>query len=274
LIRAASQCLPAAGDAQVLELDPAKVDLWFTYYEAIRDERLLAQYMRLLTEEERTQQQRFYFEKDRHRYLVTRALVRTILSRYAPVAAPDWVFSKNDHGRPEIANDEPAARTISFNITHTHGLIVLAVTRDQAIGVDAENISVRQPAIEIADRFFSAEEVAALHAVPAHGQHERFFHYWTLKESYIKARGMGLAIPLDQFGFHFPGAAQVGITIHPQLNDDAARWRFWQLRPSADFLAALCVERTQPASPQLVMRNVVPLSAEDIIDYALLRTSG
>lgn len=257
----------------VLDLDPAKVDLWFTFYAGIRDERLLAEYMCLLTDEERAQQQRFYFERDRHRYLVTRALVRTVLSKYAPIAAPDWVFSKNDHGRPEIANDHALARTLSFNLTHTHGLIILAVTREQAIGVDAENISVRQPTLGIADRFFSAEEVAELHTVPANGQNERFFHYWTLKESYIKARGMGLAIPLDQFGFHFPHATQVGIKIHPQLNDDAARWRFWQLQPSADFLAALCVERTQATSPQLIMRNIEPLASEEIIEYALLRTS-
>jgi 4'-phosphopantetheinyl transferase len=258
----------------MLDLDPGKVDLWFAFYAEIRDARLLAEYTRLLTEEERAQQQRFYFEKDRHRYLVTRALVRTVLSKYAPVAAPDWVFSKNDHGRPEIANDDAVARTISFNITHTHGLIILAVTREQAIGVDTENISVRQPAIEIADRFFSAEEVAELRNAPTHGQQERFFHYWTLKESYIKARGMGLAIPLDQFGFHFPHAAQVGIKIDSQLNDDPARWRFWQLRPSADFLAALCVERTQAASPQLIMRNIEPLSTETSMDCALLRTSA
>ena len=257
----------------MLDLDPAKVDLWFAFYDGIRDERLLADYMRLLTEEERAQQKRFYFEKDRHRHLVTRALVRTVLSKYAPVAAPDWMFSKNQYGRPEIANNDAVARTISFNITHTHGLIILAVTREQAIGVDTENIRVRQPAIEIADRFFSAEEVTELHTIPAHGQHERFFHYWTLKESYIKARGMGLSIPLDRFGFHFPHAAQVGIKIDPQLNDDAARWRFWQLQPSADFLAALCVERTQGASPLLIMRNIEPLSTEKIIECALLRTS-
>lgn len=258
----------------MLDLDPSKVDLWFAFYADIRDTRLLAEYLRLLNPAEREQQQRFYFERDRHRYLVTRALVRTVLSRYAPVAPEDWVFGKNSHGRPEIANDHALARTLSFNITHTDGLIVLAVTREQAIGVDAENIIVRQPAIEIAERFFSPEEVAELHAVPAAGQHERFFHYWTLKESYIKARGMGLAIPLDQFGFHFPHAAEVAIRIDPQLNDHAARWRFWQLRPGADFLAALCVERTQHASPQLIMRSVVPLANEADIECALLRTSA
>ena len=98
--------------------------------------------------------------------------------------------------------------------------------------------------------------------------------YWTLKESYIKARGMGLSIPLDQFGFHFPGAAQVGIKIQPVLQDDAGRWRFWQLRPHVDFLAALCVERTRPDRPQLIMRSIVPLSSEHSIDCALLSTSA
>lgn len=257
----------------MLPLDAAQVDLWFTFYDAIRDVRLLGDYRRLLTQEELAQEQRFHFAKDQHRYLVTRALVRTVLSRYAPVAPADWVFSKTAHGRPEIANREPIARTISFNISHTQGLIVLAVSSGQAVGVDTENLRRREISIDVADRFFSAAEVNELHAVPAAAQHERFFHYWTLKESYIKARGLGLSIPLDQFGFYFPSASQVDISIAARLGDAASRWRFWQLRPAPDFLAALCVERTRPTAPRLVMRSVVPLSQEAPFDCALLSTS-
>lgn len=244
------------------DVAPAPVDLWFTFYDDIRDQRLLAEYARLMTEEETAQQQRFYFDKDRHRYLVTRAMVRAVLSRYAPIESAAWRFSKGSHGRPAIENDHPAARGLNFNLSHTDGLIMLGVTRGQELGVDTENLQRRRVCIDVAERFFSADEVAELHATAAAAQHERFFHYWTLKESYIKARGLGLSIPLDQFGFHFPSRAEVDIRMDATLGDSAARWRFWQLRPAPHYIAALCVERTQKVAPPLVMRSVVPLASE------------
>lgn len=258
----------------MLPLDPARVDLWFTFYDDIREERLLTEYRRLLTEGERAQEKRFHFAKDQHRYLVTRALVRSVLSRYVSVAPADWIFSKTAHGRPEIANDADLARTVSFNLSHTQGLIVLAVSSGQELGVDTENLQRREISIDVANRFFSPAEVRELHRVPAAAQHERFFHYWTLKESYIKARGLGLSIPLDQFGFSFPRPAEVEISIDAQLGDLASRWRFWQLRPAQDYLAALCVERTRPTAPQLVMRRIVPLAQEEPFQCEVLRTSA
>lgn len=245
------------------DLAPEPVDLWFTFYEDIRDERLLAEYARLLTEEESAQQQRFYFDKDRHRYLVTRAMVRTVLSRYAPIESAAWRFSKGSHGRPAIENDHPAARALYFNLSHTDGLIMLGVTRGQELGVDTENLQRRPVSIDVADRFFSSEEVAELHATAVAAQHERFFHYWTLKESYIKARGLGLSIPLDQFGFHFPSRTDVQIRMDATLGDSPARWRFWQMRPAPDYMAALCVERRHKVAPRLIMRSVVPMESEE-----------
>jgi 4'-phosphopantetheinyl transferase len=257
----------------LLDLDLGRVDLWFTFLDRVRDESLLTRYRGLLSSEERQQEKRFYFERDQHSYLVTRALVRTTLSRYAPVPAAQWIFQASPHGRPQIVNDHPLARRISFNISHTRGLVVLAVTSGQAVGVDIENTRVRQVAIEVADRFFSPQEVVDLRAAPAESQPERFFHYWTLKESYIKARGLGLSIPLEQFSFHFPHPAGVGIGFEPQLGDDPARWRFWQLRPAPDFLAAVCVERTQPLAPQLVLRSIVPLRSEEAMECRPLAQS-
>jgi 4'-phosphopantetheinyl transferase len=199
--------------------------------------------------------------------------VRTTLSRYAPVAPDRWAFAQNAFGRPEIANDDAAARRVSFNLSHTKGLIVLGVTCDNALGVDVENVHVRQAACEVADRFFSSVEVGSLRALPPELQHQRFFEYWTLKESYIKARGMGLSIPLDQFDFNFQGDKQVSLSVSPGLNDRAARWRFWQFQPSAQHLAALCVERSDHSAQHLEIRKVVPFVTEDSIECPLLRTS-
>src|SRR5205823_5574435 len=118
-----------------------------------------------------------------------------------------------DYGRPETANSE--ASNLSFNISHTHSLIVLGVTRGRALGVDVENFRAREVSIDVADRYFAPQEVAVLNASPQHEQQYRFFEYWTFKESYIKARGMGLSLPLDKFSFHYPDDGAVGIDIDP-----------------------------------------------------------
>jgi 4'-phosphopantetheinyl transferase len=262
-----------APEAQELmqELSTGQIHLWFVFVDEIRDEHLLNRYRLLLTDEERQQELRFYFARDRHRYLVTRALVRTVLSRYAPVAPERWSFSANMYGRPEITDDD--AREISFNISHTQGLIILGIAKGIALGVDTENVTDRRVSSGVAERFFSRAEASALRDLPMAAQHERFFDYWTLKESYIKAHGMGLSIPLNQFSFHFPSDRQVKITIDAELNDHASRWRFWQLRPSTDHLVAVCAERSTDAEPRLIMKKLVPWKSEATFDCALLRKS-
>jgi 4'-phosphopantetheinyl transferase len=78
----------------------------------------------LLSQEEQRQQLRFHFERDRHRYLVTRAMQRTVLSKYVGIAPRDWRFTSNDYGRPSIAAEHAAARGLEFNLSHTDGLVV------------------------------------------------------------------------------------------------------------------------------------------------------
>jgi 4'-phosphopantetheinyl transferase len=195
--------------ASTIPLDPGEIHLWLTYYDEIEDQRLDSAYRELLDANERKQEPRFYFARDRRRYLLTRTLVRTVLSRYASIEPKDWNFSTNAYGRPEITNKEARDARLMFNISHTHGLIVLGVTQNMAIGVDVENIEARKVSMDVADRFFSPVEVSALAVVPLQQQQYRFFEYWTFKESYIKARGMGLSLPLDKFSFHYPNERSV-----------------------------------------------------------------
>jgi 4'-phosphopantetheinyl transferase len=250
----------------------ADIDLWLTYYDRIVDPALLAGLDELLNAAERAQQQRFYFADDRLRYLVTRAMVRTVLSRYASVAPADWTFTQNDYGRPLIGGG--AAPGLCFNISHTRGLIALAVARGREVGVDVENVALRQPSIEIADHFFSAPEVAALGALPESMRQQRFFEYWTFKEAYIKARGMGLSLPLDRFSFDFPAARAVRLSVDDALGDDAGRWHFWQCRPTPDYLLALCGERLDGAPPALAVRTIIPTVAHESVDTIWLRSSA
>lgn len=272
-----SASMPMLAEPAVSAASQHDIDIWLTYYDEIVDDGQIARLRQLLNAEEAAQERRFYFADDRKRYLVTRAMVRMLLSRYAPVAPEHWVFSKNAYGRPVIADKivgaENQARDLSFNISHTRGLIALAVTRGRELGVDVENVATRCISLDVAERFFSASEVAELSCVPSDRQQDRFFEYWTFKESYIKARGMGLSLPLDRFSFEFPHHSAVRISIDPDLGDCAERWSFWQCRPTADYLMAICAERSAGTPPAISMRKFTPLASEVPVSARFLRSS-
>ena len=256
----------------MLTLDDQRVDVWVVRPSEIHSPELLGRYRQLLSDEERDRVARFRFEKDRHRALVTRALVRTVLSRYVDLDPTSWHFGENEHGRPYIANTAPGVEALSFNLSHTTGLIVLAVSHRKTVGIDTEYLERKNATADIANRFFAPSEVAELVQLSSAEQRERFFEYWTLKESYIKARGMGLALPLDGFAFALQAAGRIGFAVEPVVNDIAARWRFRLFRESPHHFIALCVER-DTRTPQVVMRDTVPLVGEEIAVYPLVRES-
>lgn len=234
----------------------AEIHLWLLADDASIDSCLLEEFRRLLTADERRREHSYRFRKDQRRYLITRGLVRTVLSRYCQVMPHEWLFTHNAHGRPAIANDEPAAKEISFNISHTAGLMVVGVTRCPALGVDAEYIRQRPAAARLAERFFSSSEVAALRALPVEQQSQRFAEYWTLKESYIKACGRGLSIPLDVCSFSIRDAG-MSACVQAQVADAAVSWEFWLLRPTAAHVVAVCAQGSLGTSQRVVTTRFV-----------------
>ncbi|MDP9901721.1 4'-phosphopantetheinyl transferase family protein [Variovorax ginsengisoli] len=228
----------------------------------------------LLTPQELAQQDRFHFARDRHRYLLTRALVRSVLSRYAPVPAQTWSFGKGAFGRPRIeAPLVHEARGLNFNLSHTDGLIVMALARDIDLGIDAENIDRRAP-LDVADQFFSPAESAALNALPPALQAERFFALWTLKESYIKARGMGLQLALDSFSFMLDDSACIEFALADPNDHSAQRWHFWQLQPTPAHRVAVCAAPDRSVPARIVCREVLALQSDQPLSVPTIRTSG
>lgn len=241
-----------------LELSEDEAHLWYVRSDEVHDPRLLERYRALLAPDEARQHLRFVFPEGRHEYLLTRALVRTVLSRYAPEVAPEaWIFTRTAHGRPEIAG--PAgAPAFRFNLSNTRGLIACLVASGHEVGVDVEDTSRAGETVEIAEHYFSPSEAAALRSLPAERQRARFFEYWTLKESYIKARGLGLAIPLDQFSFEL-GGPEIRISFDPRLADDPSIWQFSLLRPTERHAMAAAL-RGDPRRVAIDLRETVPLA--------------
>jgi 4'-phosphopantetheinyl transferase len=256
--------------------DPQRqIELWCSYPACIDDAALLREYRRLLSDDERDREHRFRFARDQHRFVVTRALVRVVLSKYAPVVAPEeWQFKSNPYGKPEIANPIGQAEGLSFNVTHARELIVVGVTRGIELGIDVEQVDGRRAMLDIADHYFTADEAMHLRAQPVALQARRFFEYWTLKESYVKARGMGLSISLDRFGFRLIGEHGIRLWIHPDENDQPASWQFWQFWPEADHVVSVCAQQSGAALTSPIARTIVPLADEYLCDWPMSRASG
>jgi 4'-phosphopantetheinyl transferase len=251
----------------------ADVELWAAFSEEIRDPALLARYRELLTDDERAREMRFRFASDQHRFLLTRALVRTALSKYVDVAPHAWRFAPDAFGRPQIQNTDAGVAEITFNISHTHGLIILGVTHRKALGIDTEHLWSRTASTAVADRFFSPSEAEALRELPETVRRERFFDYWTLKESYIKARGRGLSLGLASFGFDLGQPKRISAWFRPEVEDAAPHWQFWQFNPSSDHVAAVCLQRIGEHPLHLTMKKVVPLVREDVMPVEIVRQS-
>jgi 4'-phosphopantetheinyl transferase len=215
------------------------LNLWCAYPDDLLDEAVAEACLALLTEEERARVARFKFERHQRESLATRALVRKALSRYRSIAPEDWRFAENAHGKPEI---EPACG-LRFNLSNSPGLVVCLVAEDAGVGVDVESHERAGEILKLAPEVFSAREQAQLETLEDVEKLHRALSLWTLKEAYIKARGMGLALPLDKFSFLFGGAEGVRLEMDPSLEDEAVRWRFCLLDIAGHRIAAV-VERT------------------------------
>jgi 4'-phosphopantetheinyl transferase len=181
----------------------------------------------LLSPDERQRLCCFRFDRDRLLFLVAHALVRLTLSHQAPDVPPrHWQFHAGCYGRPEIASPRS---TLRFSLSHTRGLAACAVVRDREIGLDVEAIPARAP-LDVADHFFSPSEADDVRRTSDRHRAGRFIEYWTLKEAYVKARGIGLSLPLDRFAMRQASGAAWRVAFAPPLDDDARRWWFRSLR--------------------------------------------
>lgn len=230
-----------------------EVHVWWAFPNQIVDPWLIARHFSVLSETERQRYQRFAFAHLRHQYLVSHALVRDVLSRYAPVQPQGWRFEENSYGRPAIA--EPAECCgLKFSLSHSTGRTVVAVASEIDLGVDVEGVLHLDDLNQIAEQHFSAIEIQQLREHP-----DWFYDFWTLKEAYIKARGMGLAIPLRTFSFRIANEERPTITFHQGCDDQAERWQF-SLHRGEGFRMALAASFGQEYELSVTERCVVPLA--------------
>jgi 4'-phosphopantetheinyl transferase len=195
----------------------------------------------LLSADELERAHRFYFERDRRRFTVARAAMRQVLGRYAGMAPQELCFSYGPKGKPELAGSLQQSG-IRFNLSHSSELALLAVTRGLTLGVDVEWIKSDFATDEIAQHFFSADEVQTLRTLSGHQRTEAFFSCWTRKEAYLKALGEGFSVPLDSFSVAFAPESPAALLHVKGDPAEVKRWSMYNLEVSVGYKAALVVE--------------------------------
>jgi 4'-phosphopantetheinyl transferase len=194
-----------------------------------------------LSPDERARAERFYFQRDREHFIVARGLLRVILGRYLNTEPGQLQLCYNAYGKPALSC-QSGSHGLRFNLSHSHELALYAITRGREIGIDIERIRPDMVENQIAERFFSPCEVRALRSLPPSLQPVGFFNCWTRKEAYIKARGKGLSLPLDQFDVSLiPGeaAAVLRVSGDPQ---EPSRWSPRELVPDPGYAGAVIAE--------------------------------
>jgi 4'-phosphopantetheinyl transferase len=269
--RGGGRVIPELPSSLVVEDD--QIDLWWIDPREIQAPALLAALAGWLSAEEEARRGRFLFERHRHDFLIARGLVRGVLSRYTGVEPARLRFTTGPHGRPELA-PELGAAGLRFNLSHTEGRAVLVVASDE-VGVDVEASARKSDPVKIAAHYFAAAEVAALDELADDAaRRERFFTYWTLKEAYIKARGVGVGLGLDNFWFDLgrceasdvsagsPGVdgwstiAATGeqIRFAPGFADEPSAWFFTKMSFGTGFPGAIAARRLGRAAPTVRAR--------------------
>ena len=203
----------------------------------------MASFYRILSFDEIERAEKYRFRKDRDRFVIARGTLRTILGNYLKIEPSQILFKYSSFGKP-LLSEIPGRAALCFNVSHSHELALYAFTLQREIGIDVEYIQRHFVFEDIAEKFFSGDEIAMLKQMPEDVRAEAFFNCWTCKEAYIKAHGHGLSLPLESFSVSFTlDESDVSLNVTGD-SKESLRWVIRKLAPMSDYAVAIAVEGT------------------------------
>ena len=223
-----------------MNLPENEIHVWQVALSDVDPAALTEQALAWLQVEEIVRYERLVQQRHRLEFLLGKWLTRICLSAYTGLAMGDWQFAYNAYGKPK-PREGLGVQAPFFNLSHSHGRVVLAVSRTPELGVDIEYTGSKRRVTQIAHRYFAEEEIQALLALPNSDQPSLFYELWSLKEAYIKARGTGLAIPMRSFAYSL---SPDRLELNEISRTSAAQWHWqtWQLRTGQPYALALAVQ--------------------------------
>lgn len=231
-----------AGDSNGVVRPAQAIEVFYQWTRELTTE-AVADVCRHLDDRERARCSRFVDRDARRDYAAAHALVRHALAATGDRAAGEWRFVTNEHGKPSVVAGQAGSPPLTFNLSHTDGLVACAVSRGVALGVDVERHSRIEHVPVIAEHYFTDPEIAALRECPAGQYAARFTELWTLKEAYVKALGVGLSRVVDAAAFELTGDTAL-VWRHA---DGATTWQFWLADLGRDGRLAVAASGQPPA---------------------------
>jgi 4'-phosphopantetheinyl transferase len=229
----------SVGDA-ITEIRPGDVQIW--WLETPQDKKPdLEKFVDLTAEPERLQAARFHFAADSWSYLVAQSLLRWALGRQLGIRPAHLKFRRNPYGRPLLDDDSSG---LFFSLTHARGMVACALARDMAIGVDVERADRDVNAQDLARDYFAPLEVAHLNSVPPADRLKHFFIQWTVKESFLKAIGMGLHAPVSTLAV-IPGRGALKTSFEHSFPEKTSGWGFGAVTGLQGYHLALAIRSEQ-----------------------------
>lgn len=192
---------------------------------------------KVLDDTEKARADRFCFEQHYRQFVISHAASRFILTKYCTSAAAELIFTTNQYGKPALRG----RNLPQFNLSHTEGRALFAISDTGEVGVDIEK---QRPLDfhEMAKHFFSKIEYELLEQLPLHKQQESFFSCWTRKEAYIKAKGLGLSLPLSDFTVEPNSALPARLLTSHFAPEDVTNFQFWNIDVPDTYQATLAYD--------------------------------
>ena len=242
--------MSAKTDQLLPTLTPGLLYLWTMRTDDL-DIETLSRVEAILPTDDQKEARRFRRNKDRQQFLLARGLLRFALSEHLPVCATDWRFARNQNHKPFIIAPKSFS-AVNFSLSHTNGLIACLISLVAEAAVDVEKIEFQDDLGPVAKQVLSAVELTALRKLSGQDWTKRFFDYWTLKEAYAKAKGLGLRLPLNDIGFDI----ETDNAIRARFLNDSSAWVFWCHHLSPHYTISVAANAETVAGYEIICRSV------------------
>ncbi len=219
-----------------LLLPEGEVQLWQVFARTL--ESRVKELGTFLSGEEIRRVERFYFQKDQRRFVVAHGVLRMLIGRYLNHSPRLVNFRNGSNGKPEL-DGHPSLVHFSFNLSHSHNLVLFAFSKFSNLGVDLEHIRPIRDFQQIVNYYFHHNERAAFQSSPLCKRQEKFFDCWTRKEAFVKATGEGLSRPLNSFSTSIGSEKEGSIFDIDGDGIKAANWNLLSFRPAQGYVGAV-----------------------------------
>ena len=221
-----------------LSISRSELHVWRVHLDQVKDQHKYL--ISLLSPEEIKRSERFIFERDSYRYQVTHSMKRLILGNYLDCDAQYLRFEVGNYGKPSLASLQNVLN-IQFNLSHSHNLILIAVTRADSIGIDIEYYKKKLSIESLAEIIFSPLERKFFSELKSQQERKKvFFRCWTRKEAYLKAIGTGLTQDISKISVDLSEfSVQDWLQVPTLSKTENTQWKLFTLDMRNAYMIAI-----------------------------------